>query len=244
MLFYRPKVQILCLLIYMCTVSFSFAQDPEQKLGNWIGATTNIRFAPKWSLFLQGEVRTWEFASNLNELLWRAAFHYDFSKKINGAIGYVRVDTWPYNNEPYLKFHENRFFQELLVKSKWGRVGVKNRFRLEQRWITTVTYGTEYSNRVRYMLGFTIPINGEAIEKGSNYITVFNEVFIDLDRLDYWFDREAGDAGLNQNRLYVGVGQQVSEAGKFSVGLFWQHRPNVNFMRLLLSYSHSLNLTK
>jgi hypothetical protein len=244
MLFYRPKVQILCLLIYMCTVSFSFAQDPEQKLGNWIGATTNIRFAPKWILFLQGEVRTWEFASNLNELLWRAAIHYDFSKKINGAIGYVRVDTWPYNNEPYLKFHENRFFEELLVKSKWGSVGVKNRFRFEQRWITTVTYGTEYSNRVRYMLGFTIPINGEAIEKGSNYITVFNEVFIDLDKFDYWFDREAGDAGLNQNRLYVGVGRQVSEAGKFSVGLLWQHRPDVNFMRLLLSYSHSLNLTK
>ena len=32
-------------------------------------------------LFLQGEVRTWELAHNLNEILWRVAGHYDFSKK-------------------------------------------------------------------------------------------------------------------------------------------------------------------
>ena len=238
------RVKIICLLILMAPIASSVAQDPEQKLGNWIGATSSMRFANKWSLFLQGELRTWEMASNLNELLWRAAIHYDFNKKLNGAIGYVRVDTWPYENEPYLKFHENRFFQEFLIKSKWEKLKVKNRFRLEQRWITTVENGTGYSNRIRYMLGFTIPLNGTKTGKGANYITVFNEVFIDFDRFDYWFDREAGESGLNQNRLYAGFGRQLTDHSNFGIGFLWQHRPSANFYRLILSYAHNLDFTK
>jgi len=238
------RVKIIYLLLFLSSIYSSTGQNPEDKLGNWIGATSSMRFADKWSFFLQGELRTWEMASNLNEILWRAAVHYDFSKKINGAIGYVRVDTWHFDNEPYRKFYEDRFFQELLIKSKWGKMNVKNRFRIEQRWITTEEYGTEYSNRVRYMLGFTIPLNSENIQKGTNFITIFNEVFVDLDRFDYWFDREAGDGGLNQNRLYAGFGRQVSDSGKFSVGLLWQHRPHANFARLLLSYSHNFDFRK
>ena len=69
------------------------AIEPEHKLGTWIGATSALRYTDKWSLFLQGEVRTWEPAHNLNEVLWRVAGHYDFSKKHMGAFGYVRVDT-------------------------------------------------------------------------------------------------------------------------------------------------------
>jgi hypothetical protein len=57
------------------------AIEPEHKLGNWIGATSTLRYTDKWSLFLQGEVRTWEPAHNLNEILWRVAGHYDYSKK-------------------------------------------------------------------------------------------------------------------------------------------------------------------
>jgi len=53
------------------------AIEPEHKLGNWIGATSTLRYTDKWSLFLQGEVRTWEPAHNLNEILWRVAGHYD-----------------------------------------------------------------------------------------------------------------------------------------------------------------------
>jgi len=238
------RVKIVYLFILMAPIASLVAQNPEKKLGNWIGATSSMRFANKWSIFLQGELRTWEMASNLNEVLWRAAIHYDFTKKLNGAIGYVRVDTWPYENEPYRKFYENRFFQEFLIKSKWGKVAVKNRFRLEQRWITTEEYGKEYSNRVRYMLGFTIPLNGSSVVKGTNFITVFDEVFVDLDKFDYWFDREAGEAGLNQNRLYAGFGRQLTDHSNFGIGFLWQHRPNVNFYRLILSYAHNLDFTK
>ena len=236
-----PTFAIPIFFLFIPAVS-TIADEPESKLGNWIGLQSNLRFSDKWSFFIQGELRTWEFFNNLNELLWRFAPLYDFNEKFMGSMGYVRVDTWPYDDEPYQKFHENRFYQEFLIKSKWGsRLKVKHRFRLEQRWITTVEYGTEYSNRFRYKLGFTIPLNNKTVEAKTNSLVVFNEIFLDFDRFDYWFDREAGKSGLNQNRLFAGYNRQFTSLSKLQLGFMWQHRPKADFWRFLITYTHNLN---
>lgn len=66
----HPYVSLLCFVILLLSTNVSSsASDPQQKLGNWIGATSSMRFTDHWSLFVQGELRTWEMASNLNELL-------------------------------------------------------------------------------------------------------------------------------------------------------------------------------
>ncbi len=228
-----------CLSLSVCTRAWAI--EPEHKIGTWIGATSTLRYSDKWSLFLQGEVRTWEPLNNLNEVLWRIAGHYDFSKRHMGAFGYVRVDTWPYQATGLEKFDENRIFEEFMIKAKWGNTKINNRFRLEQRWITTPEFGTQYSNRVRYKLGFTLPFNGQKIVPGSWYGKALNEVFIDFDRNGYWFNLQGQKKGLNQNRLYGGVGKQLKSHTKFEIGLLWQHRPSADFWRVLMSYSYNFD---
>lgn len=239
--FHPIKIVLAAVLLAFAPAVAMGADEPENSLGTWIGATSTLKYSDTWGLFLQGEVRTWEVVSDLNEMLFRVAGHYNFNPKVMGAIGYVRVDTWPYPGEPYGKFDENRFFQELLIKSKWGQGKVDNRFRLEQRWITTDEFGTELSIRVRYMLGYTLPLNNDSMKPGTNFFKVFNEIFIDLDRFDYWFDREERAWGLNQNRLYVGFGRQVTALSNIQVGFLWQHRPKGDFLRLLVTYSHNFD---
>ena len=219
----------------------ALAIESEDELGNWIGATSAMRFSNRWSLFLQGELRTWEMASNLNELLFRVAGHYDFSKKYRGAAGYVRVDTWPFTEGGLRKFFENRAFQEVLIKAKWGKAKANHRFRLEQRWITSDEFGTEYSNRARYMLAYTHPLNSDTMKPGTNFIQVFDEVFVDFDRGGYWFNLEGAEAGLNQNRLYAGFGRQLAALSNVRLGLLWQHRPRADYFRLVLAYSHNFD---
>ena len=160
-----------------------------------------------------------------------------------GAFGYVRVDTWPYDSTGLRKFDENRVFEEFLIKDYRGKTKVNHRFRLEQRWITTPENGTQYSNRVRYKLGFTWPLNGDKIKPGTWYATALNEVFIDLDSKGYWFNLQEGDSGLNQNRLFGGVGKQLTPHSKFQLGLLWQHRPSADFWRLLISYSYNFDFS-
>ena len=217
-----PRILLSVFLLTSAQAIPALALESEKELGNWIGATSALRFSDKWNLFLQGELRTWEMASNLNELLWRGAGHYDFSKKYMGAVGYVRVDTWPYTDGGLRKFYENRAYQEFLIRAKWGKAKANHRFRLEQRWITSDEFGTEYSNRVRYMLAYTHPLNSDTMTPGTNFIQVFDEVFVDFDKGGYWFNLEGAEAGLNQNRLYVGFGRQVAALSNIRLGLLWQ----------------------
>ena len=239
------------LVFYSVALAFSLfnvhtirASDPQRKLGNWIGVTSALRFTDHWNLFLQGELRTWEMASNLNELLWRIAPIYDINNSSLVSIGYVRVDTWPFDDNLYDKFDENRFYQEYLIKHKWGKSKVNHRFRLEQRWITTTEYGTEFSNRLRYKIGITIPLGKPKIEPGTYFIKALNEIFIDIDQFDYWFDYETKAVGLNQNRLMATVGRQMTRLSHLRIGLMWQHRPNADFARLIVGYSHNFDFRK
>ena len=231
-------------LLLSASVLPAIAIDSEEELGNWIGATSNLRYNDKWTFFLQGELRTWEMVSNINELLWRVAGLYDFSKRYMGAFGYVRVDTWPYTEDGLRKFFENRIYEEFLIRTKWGNAKINHRFRLEQRWIVTPEYGTEYSNRARYMLQYTHPLNSDTIVPGTYFIQAFDEIFVDFDAGDYWFNLEGSEAGLNQNRLYVGAGLQLTALSNIRLGLLWQHRPKADYLRLILAYAHNFDFRK
>ena len=97
------------------------AEDAEDKLGNWLGVNSTVRFSDRWSLFGQGEVRFWEAASDLNETLFRIAGHYDINQMAMVGLGYVRVDTWPYDddNESGRERIENRLYQQFAMKQSW-----------------------------------------------------------------------------------------------------------------------------
>ena len=87
------------------------AEDGDDKLGNWLGVNSTVRFSDHWSLFGQGEVRFWEAASDLNETLFRIAGHYDINQIAMVGLGYVRVDTWPYDDGRSREREENRLYQ-------------------------------------------------------------------------------------------------------------------------------------
>jgi hypothetical protein len=125
---------ILTLGLLVMVVGTARAEDAEDKLGNWFGVNSTIRFSDHWSAFAQGEVRLWEPASNLNETLFRFAGHYDFNKIAMAGLGYVRVDTWPFDGGGGRLREENRLYQQFAMKQTWARVKFEHRFRLEQRW--------------------------------------------------------------------------------------------------------------
>ena len=198
------------------------AEDAEDKLGNWIGVNSTVRFSDHWSIFGQGELRLWEPASNLNEILWRLAGHYDINPIAMVGLGYVRVDTWPYDDddESGRERIENRFYQQFALRQTWARAKFEHRFRLEQRWFPKKD-ADSYSNRGRYRLQVTIPLNHETIQPGAYFINTFNETFINFDG-----------------------GHQFTPASNLQLGLLWQARSSTDFFRLQFYYTHNFDLRK
>jgi hypothetical protein len=214
--------------------SLSLIEEWILILGNWLGVNSTVRFSDRWSLFGQGEVRFWEVASDLNETLFRIAGHYDINQIAMVGLGYVRVDTWSFDDGGDRLREENRFYQQFALKQAWARAKFEHRFRLEQRWFPE-NDGDSYSNWGRYRLQVTIPLNHATIQPGAYFINTFNETFINFD---------GGERDFDQNRLYFGGGHQFTPASNLQLGLLWQARSSTDFFRLQFYYTHNFDLRK
>jgi len=219
------------------------AGDPENDLGSWVGANSTVRFSERWSFFGQAEVRHWKFASDLNEILVRGAGHYDFSPRVMGGLGYVRVDFRPFDdaNNENPEIIEHRLYQQFAIKQTWESVAFEHRFRFEQRWFNKIGVSdyqpgeNTYSNRVRYRLQVIVPLNHESVQPGTYFVNVNNETFLNFGDDDKVFD---------QNRLGFAGGHQFTPSANFQLGLLWQARRSSDFFRLQFYYTHNFDLRK
>jgi hypothetical protein len=180
---------------------------------------------------VQGEVRTWNFVHELNETLFRVAGSYKIAPFAWGAMGYVRVDTWPAGADTRYQ-EENRFYQEFGLKHAWTRVKFKHRVRLEQRWFQRLS-GDAYANRVRYKFQIKAPLNRPQVEKGAFVASLTEEVFIHF---------ASGLHPFDQNRLTGAIGYQISSGSSLTLGLLWQVRKDVDFLRLQLTFNYDADL--
>ncbi|MFZ4545327.1 MAG: DUF2490 domain-containing protein, partial [Saprospiraceae bacterium] len=134
--------------------------------------------------------------------------------------GYAFVETYPYGKLPVNHaFSENRFWEQVQVKNQLKNVEYVSRFRLEQRYVNSIT-GTlgnysegiaVYTNRFRLMQKFSIPFKGEKIVDKSLYISAYDEFFIN-------FGKNVKYNIFDQNRAYVALGYKIPKVGRLELG--------------------------
>jgi hypothetical protein len=90
--------------------------------------------------------------------------------------------------------------------NKLGRVKFEHRYRIEQRWVND-----EYRNRLRYRLMIFLPLNKPKIEKGTLFIGIYDEIFVNTEKV--FFDR---------NRLYGALGYQFHKTASLQLGMMRQ----------------------
>jgi hypothetical protein len=109
--------------------------------------------------------------------------------------------------------HENRLYQEAILRQKAGKISLMHRYRYEQRWIENQDFRT----RFRYALFLTVPLNSkEVADKGSVYLQVYDEIFINGERVTpsmQFFDR---------NRFYAGLGFRIQKGLAIQLGFMEQ----------------------
>lgn len=132
----------------------------------------------------------------------RPSVHYNFTGSTTGGIGYDYLYNDPGNDE-------QRLWQEILFSSNLGERSLSNRFRLEERFIKDipVIYRARYKLKANYPLTY----NRWSLI-GSN------EIFFNLN------SRGTGPApGLDQNRLFTGLGYSIGQYSSFEFGYQWRY---------------------
>lgn len=204
------KLAIFLALILIPSLGFS-QKNPD--LGAWYMYFGNLKLAESpWAIHGEIQYRNHNLIGDLEQMLIRTGLQYNLKTGTSFLAGYGSI-TSQSQGDLTNSIHENRFYQEVILRQKQGKIGLMHRFRYEQRWIDD----TEFKTRFRYAIFLNIPINGvELGEKGSWYVQGYNELFINGEKLNgkaEYFDR---------NRLYLGLGYRIVKNFALQVGIMEQ----------------------
>ncbi len=166
------------------------------------------RVSDKFSVHTEIQYRNHTLTpNNTEQLLLRTGLNYHFSEKAFVTAGYAYIPSYVYDSEQSApETEEHRIWQQFILTNKIGRVKFEHRYRIEQRWVDQ-----DYKNRFRYRLMLFIPLNKPKIEKGSLFIGLYDEVFVNTKKT--FFDR---------NRLYGALGYQFSKSTGVQLGMMHQ----------------------
>lgn len=185
----------------------SFAQNTNNQIGNWLMYFGQNRVSEKISINSEIQYRNHTVVpNNTEQLLLRTGFNYHL-KTAMITVGYGHIGSHVYlSDKKSPEVEEHRIFQQLITTNNIGRIKLEHRYRVEQRWVNK-----DYKDRIRYRIMAFIPLNKNTIEKGTIFIGLYDEIF--LNPKQTYFDR---------NRLYGALGYQINKLTGVQTGMLHQ----------------------
>lgn len=189
-------------------MSIPLLAQTEDELGNWLMYFGMNRITDKLSIHTEVQYRNHTVEPvNIEQLLLRTGLNYHISSSamVTGGYGYIASHDYE-SPQSKPESTEHRIWQQLILINKVGRLKFEHRYRVEQRWVND-----DYRNRLRYRLMVFLPLNKPVIEKGTWFLGVYDEIFMNTKQT--FFDR---------NRLYGALGYQLSKTTQVQVGYLHQ----------------------
>lgn len=126
--------------------------------------------------------------------------HYQLHPKLTLSNSFVYERQEPFNPQ---NRNEYRLFQQLTLKNQWGKVGLKNRFRIDERWVeNTINKRYQFSTRLRYLIGYQYDLNPK------KYITAYTEAFFATNN----------QFKFNENWSAVQIGHRLNAKNSIEIG--------------------------
>jgi len=197
----------------------------DKELGGWYVYNGFFNISEKFELFVESQYRSFNTADDPETFFFRPFFNYNVNKQFQVGLGLEYHNTWDYESstDPDTEFRVT--LQSMLFQNV-GRVKLQHRYRYEFR-----NFEESKAQRFRYRLQATVPLNNKTFEKGTIFANAFNEIMVD----------SQPDLQLSQNRIYAGLGYQLSNLANIQVGYLGIAKPEDFYNRFQIFFTHKLN---
>ncbi|HEY0262692.1 MAG TPA: DUF2490 domain-containing protein [Chitinophagales bacterium] len=190
-------------------VLFSANAQNDKALGTWFITNVEYEFAKNFIGYFELQARTQKPFQKIFYGEIKGGVTYRINKNFNVFIGFGDYRTYNWKAlKDGIQTNEWRLWEQFVYTQNLGRVKFENRFRIEQEWLNL-----KYRNRFRYRLNLIIPLNKSKIEKGTVFVSTFDEVFF-TNTAPYFM----------RNRIYAGLGYQATNF--LMVQLGWVNQYN------------------
>lgn len=212
------KIKRIIVFIVLFLPLFIIAQTTPQKEINhqvqfWTSINTVTRFNDRWGMLADFHIRRNNFIADPSFYFLRGAANYWIKDNMTVSFGYAHMWLAPSRSDWHTFSNENRIYQQFQVISRIRRSVILQRLRNEQRWQQKIvddkrTNDYKFTDRVRYLLNYNYSIFQ------NNYLpslVVADEILIH-------FGKEIVYNTFDQNRLFIGIKQNISSTLSFDFG--------------------------
>ncbi|MBB3700080.1 DUF2490 domain-containing protein [Flammeovirga yaeyamensis] len=218
------KSVLLTLSILFCSVVSKAQELPD--VGSWYIYNGFYKFSPKFEIFVESQVRTYDVVSDVQSFFVRPFFCYNVKDNFQLAISQEYHHNSPYEpvNPDGQTSSEYRTTLQAITSQKLGRFTLQHRYRYELRSLES---GLAQRGRYRAQVG--VPISDKTMHQGVFFSTFGNEILIDIDP----------NTQFSQNRAYAMLGYQMTKSLNFQAGYMYLSRngtPNEHRLQIFLTH--------
>ncbi len=188
----------------------------------WVGAFVDQPLRGRWSVWFDGQWRRLEAGQQPQQLVIRPGVQFTLAPGVRVGAGYAYVATAPYGALPIANpTREHRSWQQLSLAHKAGPLTVSHRYRLEQRWLTTVLSDdlsntrvaapSAYSNRARYLGRLQGPLAGIRRRNRAVQLFAWDELLMPI-------GGSGASLQVTQNRAAVGIALPLDSRQRVEIG--------------------------
>lgn len=210
----------------LISVCLSAQKDIANQQNAWLVYLGNHRLSDKWGLHTEYQFRRADGFREWQQSLLRVGIDYFAASGEQITAGYAWIKSFPYGEQPIMHVNnEHRIWQQFITKSKFRKIEMQHRYRLEQRFIENwsgsndETYdmsGYLYRQRARYRFQIMIPLSNQELVNNTLFFAASDEVFLG-------FGKGIGKNILDQNRLYAALGWRFNAACNIQLGYLNQY---------------------
>ncbi len=201
-------------LLLLFTAFSNLAKAQTEGLGSWNILNVKYNFNKKWSVFVEGQIRSLKFYDNFHYHEIKGGINYRIHPNVQLTIAAGDYDTYkeggtfikPKNNDEF------RLWNQVQFNHSVNKLKLEQRYRAEMRWTVK-----GYRNRFRYRTGLSYPLGKPKDNLQKWMIGANNELFF-TDKAPY-FER---------NRSSIFVNYRQSKTTSFQLGYLNQFDYKIN----------------
>lgn len=240
--------------LFLCISFKVFSQKTINTHHNaWITYTGNHKLTNKWGIHTEYQWRRADGFENWQQSLLRFGLDYSVNPNVSATAGYGWIITFPYGEQPVgHEFEEHRIWEQVNLKSKYGRFEIQHRYRLEQRFLENWVIGADdvytksdnlFRQRIRYRLMIQVPLTKKELTDNTLFLNINDEPFLG-------FGKGIGKNILDQNRFNLALGWRFNKDFNIQLGYLNQYIVKTDGIKaernhtLLISTTYNFNFEK
>lgn len=215
-----------------CAAHGQSAKEINEQTQFWWSINTTSRITDRFGAVADFHIRRNNFVADPSFYFLRFGSNIWLTDRFTLTFGYAHMWKAPASEDGQTWTNENRIYQQAQYVTKLGGTTMLQRFRNEQRWQQqaqddVLTGETTFSDRVRYLLSFTVPFS----KKPSVPSLVFS------DEILVQFGPDITLNTFDQNRFFAGIKKNLNPSWSFDFGYM------VVYQQKSSGYQYDLNNT-